>query len=268
MELSSRDSFTYNLPALLERFIAEWNATCAIRAGSGNTLKWMEFFDKWRKLPAQKFVATDNVVSTIEPSHLARFAETFSSQFEKYRQSGVMFNIWKTAQLGNDERKNCKVLAAFLDCTGDHGQGAAVFCRLLSAIGLSSFSESAKKCRYYTRTEVWPLADPESRVDVEIEGDDFLIFIEAKITADEGEDQLQRYLELARLKAAGRDWAVIYLTSDGRDAANRNLPDIVRIKPASWSQVSRAVRSCVAECSNNMVNYILLQYADFLGSLG
>jgi hypothetical protein len=179
----------------------------------------------------------------------------------------VTFNIFKTGQLGNDELRNCKVLASFLDCSGDHGQGAAVFCRILLAIGLSDFANSAKKRCYYTRTEVWPLADPGSRVDIEIEGDDFLIFIEAKIAADEGEDQLQRYLALARLKAAGRDWAVIYLTSDGRDAANRNLPDRDRIKTASWSQISRAVR-CVAKYSNNLMNYILLQYADFLESIG
>ena len=54
MEFPSQDSLQHNLPTLLERFIAEWNATSAIPAGHGDTLKWTKFFDNWRELAAQK----------------------------------------------------------------------------------------------------------------------------------------------------------------------------------------------------------------------
>ncbi len=255
-----------NFAARLERFIAEWNAAAAVVLPV--VPKWAEFFDGWRKLAPKGLEVRANVGSNLDPAQFAEFAAALPNAFREYRQSGAMLNVWSAAQLGGDEKRNCKVLATFLDCSGDHGQGSEIFCRLLSAIELPDFARRAANSYYYTRTEVWPLHDPESRVDIEIEGDDFLIFIEAKIAADEAEGQLQRYLELAQLKAARRDWVVIYLTPDGRSPADDDLRGNAEIKPMSWSQVSRSVRSCALDCPESPIRHLLFQYAEFVGSLG
>lgn len=255
-----------NLLRRLEGFIAEWNAITRPAVDDGEKPKWAEFFDEWRKLTPQDLEVPAKVVPTLNPGPFAEFVTAFPTAFDGYRRSGTMFNVWNATQLGNDERRNCRVLAKFLDHSGDHGQGSEILCRLLSMINLGDFATRAANRRYYTRTEVWPLDDSESRVDIEIEGDDFLIFIEAKIAADEAGDQLQRYLELAWLKAGRRDWVVIYLTPNGRHTGNHNLRDNGRIMPASWSQVSRAVQSSVFGCPDGPIRHLLLQYAEFVGT--
>jgi len=265
MGLADDDSLKDGFFARLERFIAEWNAANRQPVVDGE--KWEEFFSEWRRHAPQAVEARASVVSIRDPSDFAKFATAFSGAFREYRRSGAMFNVWRAAQLGSDERRNCRVLATFLDHSGEHGQGSGILCRLLSTIELLDFEELAASRHYYTRTEVWPLDDPESRVDIEIESDDFLIFIEAKIAHDEAGDQLQRYLELARVKAAHRNWVLIYLTPDGRNTANPLLRDNARIKPASWSQVSRAVRSYTFDRPNGPIRDLLLQYAEFAGTL-
>ncbi|QYC11511.1 PD-(D/E)XK nuclease family protein [Brevundimonas nasdae] len=62
--------------------------------------------------------------------------------------------------------------------------------------------------------EVCPLADQADRVDISLEGDDFVLFIEVKVDANLQPDQLGRYAEAARRSASLRSklrHAVIYL---------------------------------------------------------
>lgn len=249
----------------LERFISGWNAKRGPPVVPGKN--WAEFFNEWRRRAPLIDVARARKNSIAHTSDFAKFAAAFPSAFRVYRESGAMFNTWKNARLGTDERRNCKVLAALLDHSGEHGQGSVILCRLLATIGLLEFRDLAAANRYSTRTEVWPLDDAESRIDIEIEDEKFLIFIEAKIGAVEGKDQLKRYLDLAEIKAANRKWAIIFLTPDGRDSAVEHTVCEERIKPASWTQVSRAVQYSAADCPDGPIRHILSQYAQFVGSL-
>jgi hypothetical protein len=265
--LVTEDSVNDDVFARLERFIVGWN-TAHVQHDVDEE-KWEGFFGEWRRCTPQAVKAQASVssVSISALSDFGNFAAMFSCAFHEYRGSGALFNVWRASQLASDERRNCRVLATLLDHSGEHGQGTGLFCRLLSTIGLWDFKTLAAEGRYYTRTEVWPLDDSESRVDIEIESDDFLIFIEAKITADEQGDQLQRYFELAQCKAVRRKWVVIYLTTDGRNPADHTLRDSGRIKPASWSQVSHAVRSFTLDRPDSPVRDRLFQYAEFVGAL-
>jgi PD-(D/E)XK nuclease superfamily len=264
----SGDTPTTDLSVRMERFVDEWNAAIELTANRHANPRWKEFFDEWRKHAPQIDEARAVTAANLDSGHFAEFIAAFPVAFDEYRRSGSMLNVWRTAQLGNDEIRNCKVLATFLDHSGDHGQGVDILCSLLSTIGLQEFTERVCKRRYQTHTEVWPLNNAVSRVDIKIEGDDFLIFIEAKIAANEGDDQLQRYVDLARAKAGSRDWAVIYLTPDGRQSSNFILSDSDKVYSASWMQVSRAMRSCVAGCIDGAIRHLLLQYAEFVAGLG
>lgn len=245
-----------------ERFTTDWRRA---RGTLGEVQSaWETFFDNWRAHAPERTGPKEKVVFEINEYQFSRLAIEFRTVFEAYRGSGMRFNVWKAAQLGRDEKRNCRVLATFLDHFEDHGHGSEILCRLLSELGLVDFARSAARQRYYTRTEVWPLANPESWVDIEIEDDDFVVFIEAKVRAPELGDQLERYVDLVRQKAARRSCMVIYLTPDGRAPSNPRLGDIHEIRTASWSQVSRAVRSSVGASVDRPIDNLLRQYAEFL----
>lgn len=115
---------------------------------------------------------------------------------------------------------------------------------------------------YWTRVETCPFGEQESRIDIEIEGPGFLIFIEVKVQAGETGNQLERYLALAAAKAAEQKrWALIFLTPTGRHAAAEKLRD--KIIPFSWKQLACIVDKHVSKegLSNTPAGTLLLHYA-------
>jgi hypothetical protein len=203
-------------------------------------------------------------LAVLDLERLAKFVARFRPAVGGFLRRGERFNVWQAALLGRDERRNCNVLSTFLDHRGQHGQGAEILVRLLVEIGLGQLAERARQCRYDTRTEAWPLGDGNSRIDIEVEGDDFLVFVEVKIGASETRDQLRRYRDLAYRKAARREWVVLYLTPDRRGPIDPTLCDDSRIKRASWKDVAEAVRSCVRDKEASPIHHLLLRYAEFI----
>ena len=118
----------------------------------------------------------------------------------------------------------------------DHGQGKAFLNALFESIHLSSSLPTLTQ--YRTTAENHPLGEISERVDIEIEAENLLVFIEVKINAIEGEKQLERYLDNARIKAGNRTFVVIYLTRDGLLPINyRNRQDIIGL---SWKRLATA----------------------------
>ena len=125
-----------------------------------------QFFKDWRKV-------------FINDRQLARFFDQYQSDevqapIRVARQQGLAVNVWQTAGLKNDEVRHSKVLKWFLDCRGDHGQGNAILLHLLKELPLL---EKYQPKRYFTTEECCPLGNQESRVDIEIDADEFLLFI-------------------------------------------------------------------------------------------
>jgi len=98
--------------------------------------------------------------------------------------------------------------------------------------------EADVRAGYVVRIEDCPLGGGENRVDLSIEGRKFLLFVEVKIDAREGREQLPRYDLVLRAKAAllNKRPALIYLSP--RSPENRP-PDIVH---ATWNDVVFAAR--------------------------
>jgi hypothetical protein len=112
--------------------------------------------------------------------------------------------IWTIAGLRRNEVRNAAVLAWFLDPRGSHGYGPEILKRFLdeaaaAAPGWPAFEGNLSTAR--VRTEERPLSSDRDRVDIAIDGADFCVFIEVKIDASEGRDQIVRYLEAAQEKA-------------------------------------------------------------------
>lgn len=256
------------------------------KSSEGFEKRWAEFFREWRFLSnchagwEQFFIAFKakrrfTKAPCAAPSELELdyrnsilFMNAFRNELKASSKAGSLFNIWNAAKLGTDERRNCSVLASFFDCFGEHGQGPVFLCHFLRIAKLQQFADQLCCGNYRTRTEIWPLNDPESRVDIEIESRACLIFFEVKIWHIETGGQLHRYLELAERKAGRREWVVIFLTPDGRLPAGDSAADHPKVRIASWSQVAQAARACASEIAGrNQIHLALSQYADFLRTI-
>ena len=117
--------------------------------------------------------------------------------------------------------------------------------------------------RYFTTEECCPLGNQESRVDIEIDADEFLLFIEIKINAMEGRDQLQRYIDIAQSKAKNRDWLIVYLTRDGKLPEKYNAHK--NLQGMSWIEISKILFKYVKNVDvNNRSAWLVKQFADHI----
>ena len=141
---------------------------------------------------------------------------------EEEKALGMKVNVWKTANLGRYEVRNSKVLRWFLDMHEDHGQGSLFLKALYDSLDWHKSSFPFPSV-YRATEECCPLGDESERVDIEIESDEVLLFIEVKIDALEGKEQLKRYHDVAKTKAGSREWKIIYLTKISYDSTLKRL---------------------------------------------
>ena len=168
----------------------------------------------------------------------------FQSAYDTWRrrQASVAedFNILDVMRITNKEVYHSKILAWLLDHDlrryGTHAQGKLGFELFLDAVRLPLCYAEAD---YWVRPEV---ANDESRVDLEIGARGaFLIHIENKIKAPEGEMQTRReWADLTRRAATlgvetsgpKRATHAFFLTPEGRSAQNPKFAQL------SWATVA------------------------------
>ncbi|MGY4801338.1 PDDEXK-like family protein [Teichococcus aerofrigidensis] len=175
---------------------------------------------------------------SLDPMCLEEIMHRLAEPIRSARTAGAFLNVWSVASLGRNELRNAAVLAWFLDPRGSHGLGPAVLRDLLrlAADRAGWLFFAANPSRAVVRTEDWPLGSETDRVDIAIDGDDFVVFIEVKIDAIEGSEQLARYVERAREKARvlRRPHAhVIYLSPRPPTANYSGLATV------TWQDVAR-----------------------------
>ena len=122
------------------------------------------------------------------------------------RSSGAFIDIWSVAGLRRKELPNAAVLAWLIDPNGSHGQGDLCLSALLDLLGprLGRRFTDIRLGGARVRAEERPLGSDRDRVDIVIETPELLIFVEVKIDALEGPEQLARYVESANRVAAVR----------------------------------------------------------------
>ena len=244
------------------RFFSAWEECPSKPLPKDPFDEWRIFFSSWEQL-----ALTREALKTkphLDCKRFESFANAFPNPYKEYRKSGAMLNVWRAAGLGSDELRNSQVLAWVLDKFGDHGQGSTFLEGLVALAGhqLAGVSpEIVSKNNYWTRLESLPFGDLASRMDIEIESPKFLIFIEVKVRAPETGNQLERYVDLAIKKAAGKPWFVIFLTTDRRKPANNSLHN--KIVSLSWKDIANLLDShnTSAQC-NSFTGRIFQQLAD------
>ena len=186
----------------------------------------------------------------IDCETLSLWFKSMEYPLEESKRGAFQCDPWEVAGLGRDEVRISAVLAWLINPKGSHGLGGAALQPLLKKIAEhfpGCFPESAGRfCN--VRAETNPDGVISNRVDIEIDSENFYLVVEVKIDAQEGKKQLERYGELAELQAAGRPWAMVFLTPSGlpsRTAAQYSA----KVLPISWKNLSHMIAQSVYTAS-------------------
>jgi hypothetical protein len=184
------------------------------------------------------------------------------------------FNLFQVMQVEYDELRHSMILAWLLDRRiehGTHAQGNLGFRLFLEEFGRDLGSDSrpqiATYCEdpsYWVRREV---SCGESRVDIEIAArGKFIIHIENKIGAVEGEDQTHR--EWRGLRERARELGIaeasihaVFLTLGGSKPQNDNF---VRV---GWSRMARILDKFAEQARPDKVKVFVEHYAETIRRL-
>ena len=150
------------------------------------------------------------------------FLSTFEQAHRRIWRTKVDFNLFSLLGIQTDEVRHSALLAWLLDPESGHGQGT-LFMRLFTELCSVDLPDTAFH-RYTVRTE---FAGEESIIDVMVSAHaEFIIYVENKVLAAEGPDQVDReFRDLRRLGAAlsvpRRHQYAVFLTPDGRRPGTR-----------------------------------------------
>jgi len=221
------------------------------------------FFKQWEMQQYPKKMDDQPLTpAPLNTNQLESFFNNFKIAFEpiaKMKKQGLFVNVWQTAGLKRDEVRNSQVLKWFLDCNADHGLNNLVLDIFLK----STVFQIDTPTNYSSYAENYPISDGKNRVDIEIEAENLLLFIEVKIDASEGFEQLKRYQAIAVQKAKGKKWAVIYLTKDGY--LPNNYIKSETLIPVSWKTLAKAISKSIPTQNIPPHNFWLLkQFAEHI----
>lgn len=246
-------------------FIQQWTA---IQQHSDEPLenKLALFFQKWVSETTElvDVAKPETIQHDINHLALSHFFNTYQHarrpMLEAMKQ-GMSVNVWQTAGLKHDEVRNSKVLQWFLNPNGNHGQADALLKQFITLLPIEFQNLDTQNSRVIA--ESCPLGENTERVDIEIDAQHFLLFIEIKINAYEGQEQLNRYLSIAQRKAQNRPWLVVYLTNQSQlPVMHRNKQNLIAI---SWQQVAKVFLQYSKQAeTHNRSAWLAQQFAEHI----
>lgn len=244
----------------LREFIQAWRAA---RTDSASTV------DRLRSVIRQIAPYLARHQTTVEVQQpqasveeLAQTLNALKAPLQTARGRGDLSDIWSIAGIGHDEVRNSRVLAWLLNPAGSHGFGEAFIRALWQRIrGFELAGFEMESVLSVTR-ENYPIASSEHRVDIEIGGADFVVFVEVKVYAGESKvSQVGQYLALARQKAAilhRKNCAVVFLSE-------MPLSGVEGILPCRWRDVANSIRTVVNNVDRTSVAaHLATQFANHI----
>lgn len=241
-------------------------------------LELATFFDQWQQFEGRRFELPSHQstrfftqlagykkglpslkstgASCLALQDTSNFLHSLKDLMTQECRQGNQVNLWRLFNFGQNEKKNCALLAWLLDCESDHGQGNLFFKIFLEAVcdyeGRSFRGELAQThlsfapVNYTVQREI---ASNYGRVDIEIRSPNFVCIIETKINSVEGcnnngdnlqeyTDQLTRYVKYAQ-RINPHQWTVIFLTRNGTLPRNDAIRD--KVLCITWEDLGRKI---------------------------
>jgi hypothetical protein len=233
------------------------------RMMSNNTQKFKRLLDGFTKAHTE--------ATKIESAEFERHLQIFKTFFpyyhtalERWRKDqedkADDFNLLEVMELTRKEVRHSMILAWLLDKElvglGTHAQGKLGFRLFLEEVGLPG--KYADGNYHVTREQ----DSDESRVDIEVaEKERFVIHIENKILAPEGENETNREwrdLERRAKELGCQEYHAFYLTPD------RKTPENPNFHPISWRQIAKVLDKFEKEARAEEVRLFARHYAKIL----
>jgi hypothetical protein len=210
--------------------------------------------------------AAAQVQAAEDCGHIHDLLAGYRATVDRYRQQQEQvaddFNLLDVMRLAGKEIRHSMVLAWLLDHDlrklGTHAQGNLGFRLFLNEFRKFGLQAEYADCTYWVRREV---AGDESIVDIEIGcRGQFLIHIENKIWAGEGNDQTGREWSDLRRRAAELNVTVphihaFFLTPRGTEPVNSNFRAI------PWGRVVRVLEAFANQAKPADVKLFTAHYA-------
>lgn len=249
--------------AQFDSFFQGWHSLQPKAAGPVTAMA--AFFEAWHGLPPRRTPE----VPALDARQFAEFADAFPTAHARHMRSGIRANAWRSAGVGQEEMRNSSVLRWLLDRLGDHGQGPDLLVALLEHLRLPELAALARQAPYQARVEQQLSDSGDSRVDIAIEGADFMLIIEAKVGTPEGNDQLERYHAYLQSIPGKRQRALIFLTPDGRPARNPALR--AAVLPLAWATLAEVIDAHLRRhpgIASQPAGLLLTHFAEHVRGLG
>ena len=177
------------------------------------------------------------------------------------RIDGALLNVWKASGLKRDEVRNSSALAALLDPQQIGSDAKRILKEFLNRLRWSGNaplpSHSQLEEPYRVAVETNPYGQESNRIDLSIEGSTFFLYIEIKIDAVEGEDQIDRYIAVMKSRADVllKQSFFIYLSPR---SSKKFYQEVTH---ANWKDIATAVRN-VSRSSSDINSRLLKQFAE------
>lgn len=194
------------------------------------------------------------------------FLRRLGPRIDSTRQRQSIFppnlNIFDGFNIGENELKHCSVLSWFFNPSANHCQGQLFLELFLKKFKLSEIMDHCDH-RYF-KVSVEDNFSEYGRVDISIFNDKFWFIIEAKITANEQDDQINRYQKLLSQKSSMFDIPkshslLFFLTRDGRHPTSGVADYCI-----SWKEISEILKKFSTLCKNEFVSLIAIQYSKYI----
>lgn len=176
------------------------------------------------------------------------------------------FNLFDLLKIAGNESMHSRLLAWLLDRRATHGQGNLFLRTFVGGCGLPLASHLLERYRV-----VPEFFGRESRIDMLVYSPGaFLIYLENKIVADEGPEQLSReFRDMQRLGATlrvppDRRFA-LFLTPQGRTPGGKDAP---HWHPIAYAQLSATFAPVLPRISSPKVAIIVHDWLEALAAFG
>lgn len=240
-----------------------------VKTPQARSTRLSELFDAIAGFRRETVLARSAPQRTIDMTRFLSFLADLRTGLTASRHDGSLLNVWTVAGLKRNEVRTSAVLAWILDCNGSHGFGSDVLVALLKSLrqktDLAQLKQAMLGSHYRVSVEHSSFGERDNRVDLAIDGANCVIFIEIKIDAPEGADQLSRYTALARRKAMAlrKDvFLVLYLNK------TRPLDPPNGLVWMQWRDVARAILEVVTGPAEKTVSgAVLKQFASHISRL-
>lgn len=213
-----------------------------------------KFFCKYlfiiQSIPEEKIPSLGIEKKEVDTDCLEKFFSNLQIPLDNANKYGFFCDPWAVAGLRRDEVRNAKVLAWFLSPRGTHGMGGQIYKYFLEIVSkkllyklCKNENENLSKIKIFV--ESCPDGLSNNRVDIEIDGEEFFLIVEVKIDAPEGPDQINRYCQIAKERANGRSWSVVYLTPEGRAVSSLDAENEKNVVRLSWREIGKVFSQAI-----------------------